>query len=227
VVAAAPAALSGATLAYGSTREAEKSLGAACIEVAPQRLGVNRNGLWIRTHFYPGILLRRDHERLPAPAGSLGRSIDDFKTCLRQALGIGQGSCIAGGVPTGSRRGRIVELQPALSGTMQTRFAVLLAEAGYSRSKNYQIILPIIPGDGKAAAESVLQIRDREWMSVFRRRPLSVLLPIPIVQSVWYTTDILRETAFVMDDATLREIDRRLCDYFLLDPVDGGSDGGR
>jgi hypothetical protein len=148
--------------------------------------------------------------------------MDDFKNGLRRALGIGQGSCISGGTPTGSRRGRIVELQPALSRTMLTRFAVLLTEAEYSRSKNYQIILPIVPGDGKAAAESVLQIQDREWMSVFRRRQRSVLLPIPIVQSVWYTAHILRETVFVMDDSALGEIDRRLCDYFALEPPNEG-----
>jgi hypothetical protein len=219
VLAAGPPMLQAATLAYASTREAEKSLGAPCIQVTPQRDGVNRNGLWSSTHVYPGILLRTAREVLPQPAGTLGKSTENFKACLRRALGIDQGSCFCHDAPGGSRRGRIVELQPALSSELQTRFAVLLTEAGYSRRRNYQIILPIVPGDGKAPAESILQIRGRAWMSVFDKRPQSVLLPIPVIQSVWYGTSIVRETEFVMDRSTLAEIDRRLCEFFELAPA--------
>lgn len=215
---AAPPTLRNATLAYGSTRAAEKSLGAACIQVAPQREGVNRNGLSATTQFYPGILLRKDAGALPPPAGTLGRSTESLKACLRRALGIGQGSCLNPDAPAGSRRGRIVELRTTLSRDMRAGFAVLLTEAEYSRRKNYQIILPLIPGDGKSAGEGVLRISEREWMSVYRSRPASVLIPISAVQSVWYSAAVFRETSNVMDGATLTEIDRYLCDFFALEP---------
>jgi hypothetical protein len=215
---AAPATLRNATLAYGSTRAAEKSLGAACIQVAPQREGVNRNGLSATTQFYPGILLRKEISDLPPPAGTLGRSTESLKTCLRRALGIDQGSCLNPDAPHGSRRGRIVELRTALSRDVRARFAVLLTEAEYSRRKNYQIILPMIPGDGKAAGESVLRISERDWMSVYRSRPASVLMPISAVQSAWYGVAVFRETSSVMDEPALTEIDRRLCEFFALAP---------
>ncbi len=226
VLAAAPPALRNATLAYGSTRKTEGSLGAPSIQVAPQREGLNRNGLWVTTHFYPGILLRLKFEFLPHPAGTLGKSIESFRSCLRRALGIDQGSCHEPGAPAGSRRGRIVELKPELARDVRARFAVLLTEAGYSSRKHYQIILPIVAGDGKGIAESILRIYDRDWMAVFRTRPTSVLLPISAVQSAWYAAAVLRETPFVMDSSSLAEIDRRLCDYFSLPAADGGDDGG-
>jgi hypothetical protein len=217
-VVAAPSTLRNATLAYGSTRAAEKSLGAPCIEVAPQREGVNRNGLWATTHFCPGILLRKDAGTLPPPAGTLGRSTDSLKACLRRALGIDQGSCLGPDAPAGSRRGRIVELRPPLSRDARARFAVLLTDAEYSRRKNYHVILPMVPGDGKAAGESVLRISEGEWMSVFHPRPASVLMPISAVQSAWYPAAILRETGEILDGSALSEIDRLLCDFFALEP---------
>jgi hypothetical protein len=179
---------------------------------------VNRNGLSATTQFYPGILLRKDVGALPPPAGTLGRSTDSLKTCLRRALGIDQGSCLDPGAPAGSRRGRIVELRTMLARDVRARFAVLLTEAEYSRRKNYQIILPLIPGDAKSAGESVLRISGREWMSVYRSRPASVLMPIFAVQSAWYSAAVFRETSSVMDGRTLTEIDRRLCEFFALEP---------
>jgi hypothetical protein len=215
---AAPPTLKNATLAYGSTRAAEKSLGAPCIQVAPQREGVNRNGLSATTQFYPGILVRKDVGALPTPAGTLGRSTESLKTCLRRALGIDQGSCLDPHAPDGSRRGRIVELRTSLSRDVRARFAVLLTEAEYSRRQNYQIILPMIPGDGKVAAESVLRIPEQEWMSVYRSRPASVLMPISAVQTAWYSAAVFRETSSVVDALTLTKIDRCLCDFFALEP---------
>lgn len=55
-------------------------------------------------------------------------------------------------------------------------------------------------------------------MSVFDKRLQSVLLPIPVIQSVWYDAGIIRETDFVVDPSTIAEIDRRLCDFFALVP---------
>jgi hypothetical protein len=179
---------------------------------------VNRNGLSATTQFYPGILLRKDVGALPPPAGTLGPSTESLKACLRRALGIDQGSCLDPEAPDGSRRGRIVELRTALARDVRARFAVLLTEAEYSRRKNYQIILPLIPGDGKSAGESVLRISEREWMSVYRSRPASVLMPISAVQSAWYSAAVFRETSYVMDGLTLTEIDRYLCDFFALEP---------
>lgn len=53
------------TLVYGSTQAAERSAGAAFVEVAPVREGLHRNGLRARTYFYPSTLLPIPYEHLP------------------------------------------------------------------------------------------------------------------------------------------------------------------
>jgi hypothetical protein len=122
-VAAAPAAILSATLAYGSTAETERVLGGIAIRIAPRQSGVNRNGLAAPTNFYPGILLRKASAGLPEHCGTLGRALPSFRYALRKALGIGQGSCRGAGAPAGSRRGRIVVLKPRLAAGFQSRLA--------------------------------------------------------------------------------------------------------
>lgn len=204
------------TLVYGSTQETERQFGAACVEVAPAREGLNRNGLTSKTFFYPGTLLLIERDHLPPHVGFLGPSLDPLRVALRYGLGIGQGSCLSPGAPAGSRRGRVVELQADLALHLRTRFAILLTEAWYSRLDNNHVILPIIPRPGLRISDHDLVATSGDWLSLFPGSPESVLLPIPVAQSVWYADDIGRETEHVLDEGTLAEIDRRLCAYFSL-----------
>jgi hypothetical protein len=204
------------TLIYGSTRNTEARMGAASVQVGPQPAGVNRNGLRERTHFYPGILVRDRCEVLPSHSGSVGRYLEALRIALYRALGIGKGSCLSPGAPAGSRRGRIVRLKGRLAVAMRTPFAVLLTEAWYSREQHYHAILPLVSGAGESVGPHVLRVEARGWMAVFPQPPRSVFLPISVVHSVWYDRDIAHETDQVLDDATLTEIDQRLCAYFSL-----------
>lgn len=204
------------TLVYGSTQATERQFGAACLEVDPVRAGLNRNGLSRRTFFYPGALLVTTSAHLPPHAGFLGRSVEQLRSVLRAALGIGQGSCLTAGAPTGSRRGRIVLLQPNLALHVRTSFAVLLTELRYSCHRHHHIILPILPASGTQGAADELVLTSGDWLSVFSKPPQRVLLPVPVVQSVWYDDDVARETEHVMDEESLARIDRALCDYFSL-----------
>lgn len=206
------------TLMYGSTRSTEAGAGAASVVIPPLREGVNRNGLVERTHFYPGILVRDRYDVLPMHSGSVGRHLDALRKALHRALGIGRGSCMTPGAPAGSRRGRIVKLKRELSRSMRTPFAVLLTEAGYSRERNYHVILPLVRGSEHSPAPGVLRIDSREWFAVFRTPTRSVFLPIPVVNSIWYHRGIERETEYVVDEESLAEIDRHLCAYFSLPP---------
>jgi hypothetical protein len=212
------------TLAYGSSRDTEARSGAARVQVNPAPAGVNRNGLTTRTSFYPGILLRETYGGLPEHAGSLGTYLAGLRAALREALGIGRGSCLRPDAPVGSRRGRIVELEPRTAAHLRSPFAALLTGPEYSRVENYHVILPIQPGDGFAAPETVLRIERQDWFALFPGRMNSILLPIPAVQSVWYGERIIRETEHVLDGETLTRIDRALCRYFSL-PESGGSAG--
>lgn len=210
------------TLIYGSTRDTQARFGAARIQVSPIRTGVNRNGLAARTFFYPGILFRETYEALPENAGFLGRDLPALREVLREALGIGRGSCLRTDAPEGSRRGRIVELNAGTAAHLRTRFAVLLTHPEYSRARNYHLILPIRRGDGFTASKTVLRVGPRDWFALFSRPTHSVLLPIPAVQSVWYADRIARETGYVLDEESLAMIDRALCGFFSLPDLEGG-----
>jgi hypothetical protein len=207
-----------ATLIYGSTQETEKSAGAACVEVAPVRDGLNRNALRTRTCFYPGTLLPVLLQRLPAPSGFLGRSLHELRVALRFALGIGRGSCLGPYAPAGSCRGRLIYLSAALARGLGASAAIVLTEPAYSAQRNYQIILPVFTAFNREIDRFDLLISARDRLQGFPGVADRVLLPIPITQSVWHEDDIEGETEYVLDDGSLAEIDRRLCDYFSLAP---------
>jgi hypothetical protein len=56
-------------------------------------------------------------------------------------------------------------------------------------------------------------------MELFNPRPESVLLPPPVIQSVWYGRDIVHETKYVLDEDTLVALERQLCAVFGLAPA--------
>lgn len=214
-----------ATLIYGSTQETEKSAGAACVEVAPMRHGLNRNALRTRTCFYPGTLLPVLLQGLPTHSGFLGRSLSELRVALRFALGVGRGSCLGPYAPADSCRGRLVYLSAALARGLGASTAIVLTEPAYSAQRNYQIILPVFAGFNREIDRFDLLFSARDWLQGIPGAADRVLLPIPITQSVWHEDNIEGETEYVVDDETLREIDRRLCDYFSLtppEPHDGG-----
>lgn len=177
---------------------------------------MNRNGLTATTLFYPGLLLRRPYEALPDSTGSLGNLLDGFRSVLCDALGIGRGSCLRADAPAGSRRGRIVALDPSAASYLQTPLAALLTQPEYSCAKRYHVILPIRPGMRLVGNENILRMVEKPWFAAFRQPVDSVQLPVQVVQSVWYEARIAGETDHVLDEESLAEIDRALCRYFSL-----------
>jgi hypothetical protein len=206
------------TLVYGSTRETERTAGAACAEVMPVASGVNANGLDARTFFYPGVMLRAQFAELPAHAGVLGKSIGDLRSAIRTALGIGSGSCLRDDAPAGSRRGRIVVLEESLASSFRTPFAALLTEPIYSREKNYHLVVPIRRGEGWVAHPGVVSLPQKDWFGVFAAPTATALVPVQVTQSVWYKDDIVHETRYVLDDESLSALDSHLCAFFGLEP---------
>lgn len=65
-----------------------------------------------------------------------------------------------------------------------------------------------------------MRVTSRSWLHALGAGVDAVLLPVSVALSVWHEEDIARETEYVVDDETLGEIDRRLCDYFSLTPPD-------
>ena len=114
-----------------------------------------------------------------------------------------------------------MRLERRLARALQTRFAVILTEPRYSIAQHYQVILPLRRDDANSITPSVLRLSSGEWMRVFPRSAQSVLLPIPLVHSVWHRLAIIGDTPHVLDEASLDQIDRRLCEFFSLAPPDG------
>jgi hypothetical protein len=142
--------------------------------------------------------------------------MEALREATRKALGIGSGSCLDPSAPAGSRRGRIMVVERELASVLRTRYVAVLTEHHYSRQRRYDVVVPLIPGDGVTAASSVLVEEDHEWLAAFDPPVGRVLVPVQVVQSTWYADDVVRETRHVLDDETLREIDGRLCALFGL-----------
>ncbi|HYR07063.1 MAG TPA: hypothetical protein VEQ60_04830 [Longimicrobium sp.] len=208
-----------ATLVYGSTQRTERLAGAAGIEIDAVRTGLNSNGLYTTTYFYPAILTLIDTGALPSPAGFLGKSLPALRTALRSALGIGRGSCRNTASPPGSRRGRLVVLTPPAARELGSAIALILTDHEYSRETRYHIIVPVVPGPRGEPGRHDVRVSNAEWFAVLKRPVESVLLPATLTLSIWHAQAIARETEYVVDDQTLAELDQRLCDYFSLPPL--------
>jgi hypothetical protein len=203
-------------LTYGSTRETERYAGASSVEVKPSGAGINANGLSAATLFYPGVIVQVQYSDLPPHVGSLGKSLEAFRNALRRALGIGTGSCLHPRSPVGSRRGRIVRLRPEAETDFSTAFAVLLTEHEYSRQRHYHVLLPIIAVDTLELTEPGTLVTDKPWLRIFDEAPPGALLPVQLIQSAWYDSDIASETGYVIDEASLRDVEAELCTRFDL-----------
>ncbi|HYH82734.1 MAG TPA: hypothetical protein VEX86_23275 [Longimicrobium sp.] len=154
------------------------------------------------------MLLATRYALLPPHTGSLGTALHDLRRALHRALGIGAGT------PPHSRRGRIVRLHRSFETVLRTRHAVLLTEDRYSLENRYQVIVPIIRGDGVREDESVVRVPRQPWFEIFSEPTSTALLPAPVIQSVWHRDDIVDETGFVIDSATLDALEERLCLLF-------------
>jgi hypothetical protein len=106
---------------------------------------------------------------------------------------------------------------------VRSSLAVILTEPAYSRERRYQIIVPVLPEPRGQPGWYDLAVSERTWFHAFNRPVKSALIPTSLTVSIWHPQAIARETAHVIDDDTLAEIDRRLCDYFSLPP--GDADG--
>jgi hypothetical protein len=209
------------TLVYGSTRETERAFSAANVEIQPRSLGVNANGLQARTFFYPGVLMPAEYPLLPAHTGNLAGVLRDLRQALRNALGIGSGTCLHPAAPARSRRGRIVLLDARFTSAFHTRYAVVLTEHRYSCSKRYQVVVPIVRGDGVQEGPNVVRVERQDWFAIFPDRASTALLVAPVVQSVWHDEDIVDETPFVIDSASLELLEGRLCAMFGIEERSG------
>lgn len=162
-----------------------------------------------------------EYPLLPAHTGNLAGVLRDLRQALRNALGIGSGTCLHPAAPARSRRGRIVLLDARFTSAFHTRYAVVLTEHRYSCSKRYQVVVPIVRGDGVQEGPNVVRVERQDWFAIFPDRASTALLVAPVVQSVWHDEDIVDETPFVIDSASLELLEGRLCAMFGIEERSG------
>jgi len=116
--------------------------------------------------------------------------------------------------PEGSLRGRIISFYPEVAARLQARFGIVLTEHVYSRERRYQLVLPLVRGDGLIAAPGILQVSDKPWFQIFNQPTTRAFLAAPLIQTVWHPDGIAGETAFVLDLESLKTLEDHLCGFF-------------
>lgn len=209
-------------LAYGSTQDTEAGGGAERHSVNPRPRGRNPNGLSRLTHFYPGVLALREYDVLPERGGFLGKDLAGLRGKLRLALGIGEGCAGQNGHPAGSWRGRVVTLSREAQEVLGTPLAAVVTAGRYSKAKAYQVVVPIYDGTGRVAQEPVIEVAEGQWLARLGDNVSSALLVVPSTVSVWHKRHLVDEApATLLDDKTMKRVDRSLCSFFGLDLPSG------
>ena len=108
-----------------------------------------------------------------------GRIIDempDIRRELHRALGLGTGTS-ATGPAAGSFRGHVAELSRALAAEMDTRFAVIVTDPGYSLARRYQLILPLLNAAEYNSEPGDVIVSRTPWLPKVRRGLTEALIP--------------------------------------------------
>jgi hypothetical protein len=191
-------------LAFGSGQETEARHGSPSATIQPRIGGRNDNALEKPTHFYPAILVQQAHDELPRPTETVRRGnrlrpraarvsnqeLGSVKALLRDAMGLGTGTAAHPSAHPGSWRGRVVPLSDDYYDETGVRFALVLTAHRYSAAEHYQVLVPIIPGDGKQAASSVVRTTGQSWIQVLGPHVRTALLVVPALESVWHHSHI-------------------------------------
>ena len=135
---------------------------------------------------------------------------------LARALGVGTGTDAGGGGAALSWRGRVVTLSAARREASGYGYAVVLTEANYSRSRRYQIIVPMDDARVLERLHDDLAVSGKPWLRRIDPMATTMLIGVGDVQSVFHPMDIAGWTGAVVDDETLAEIESRLAKLFEL-----------
>lgn len=221
-------------LAYGSGQDTEARQGAPCATIQPRIGGRNDNALEKPTRFYPAVLVQQAHDELPRPTETVWRQgrprhraarvpdteFQSVKALIAPSLGLGTGTAMQPGAARGSWRGRIVALSDEYHADTGVRFAVVLTAHHYSAAEHYQVLIPIVSGDGKQAPSSVVRATGQPWIHVLGPHVESALLVVPALESVWHHAHIRPDQEqpplVHVDRQTLEQVEAQITRFFAI-----------
>lgn len=220
-------------LAFGSGQGTEARHGAPSATLHPRIGGRNDNSLEKPTHFYPAILVQQGHHELPRPTETVWRGnrarpraarifhaeFRQVRALIGPSLGLGTGTAAHAAAHPGSWRGRIVPMSDEYHEETGVRFALVLTAHAYSAAEHYQVLVPIVPGDGKQAPPSVVRAAGQEWIRLLGPHVQTALLVVPALESVWHhahieTEDAERMGPVFVDEKTLEAVEDQVALLF-------------
>lgn len=208
---------------YASTESTEASRGGPCVTVEP--LFCYGCGFDVKTYLYPLRLVPTDVEDVQNRAGALSSTCwTSLQACLKESVGISTGTCNGFGDARGSWRGRLVKFAPSILEEVGVQFGVVLSHPGYSNTKRYQNVLPVIPcvrendeGDlvSITPGNHDVWVEEADWFEALGIRDGGALILGSFPFSVWHKTEVVESGwTYAVDDGVMRAVDAALRQLF-------------
>lgn len=202
------------TFAFASTSGFEAAFLATYHLLDPYKTSYRGTGFDAATYVYASRLVAVCQEDVGDKVGRLMDDMPAVRDRLRVALGIGTGTANGAGPAAGSYRGQVVELATHVVEETGIRFAVVITEPFYSRSRRYQTVIPTLDATEFAFGEDCIVVEGETWQN--RIAIEKACLAVPLVHSYFQPTDFRGQTGVVVSEVTMAEIDRYLMLRFNL-----------
>jgi len=204
-----------ATLAYGSTKPTDARHGAEAVLVHPGATSYRGTGLAHPTYIYPSRLVSFPADALAAPAGLIIDEMPLIRESLRRALGLGTGITRERNAPGTNRRGRLMELVPALVEEWEVRYAMVVTAPGYSRTGFQQTVVPLLSDECEPRSLDVILPPASALTRV--HPPLAhTMLATTMVATVHQPSLVARYLDIVVEPDLMRRVESALVLHFGL-----------
>lgn len=204
------------TLAYCSTRPTEATYGAAHVWVDPSTTADRACGFSRPTYVYPSRLGSYQLRDLGRLAGRLVAELPALRRELRFALGLGTGVRTELDLPKGNRRGSIVVLEDDYSEAIGFHAAVIVTEAGYSRHRRQQMVVPLLPDSEFESGKLDVVVGRADELTHISPESQTMVAATSLVTTIFEPEWIARYTNAVVDPETMHAIDEALAVHFGL-----------
>lgn len=204
------------TFAYGSTRRNDAAFGAEHVLIDPFATTYRGTGFIRPTYVYPSRLVGWPADELGQCTGRIIDELPEIRASLARALGLGAGVTRERNRVGSSRRGRVVELSPALAAEWDVSHAVVITEPNYSRYGYQQTVVPLLDHRFEAALLDV-EARGTMWLNELRERYRTVKLAVAMVATAYQPTDITLYLDTVVPADLMAEVDDSLAAHFGLE----------
>lgn len=202
--------------AFASTKLTEAKFGAAYLSIDPTSSPDTNTGFSKPTCVYLSRLIVAPSDDLLELMGRIVHQLPHARALLAVALGIGSGTSDVVEEAPVTWRGKVVQLSARRRELIGFDFGIILTEKQYSKSRRYQIILPL--GDVREIQPEAgdVIVNDKPWFGHINPGLTAVVIAVREIHSIYHPLDVARWTGAVIDEGTLSEIEAALKRLFVL-----------